>query len=447
MKLIADLHLHSHYARATSKELNLANLEKYARIKGLGLLGTGDFQHPKWRQEVKSSLSEDESGILRSSTGFPFIWQTEISLVYTQGGKGRRVHHIILVPGSEVAEQASAALGRKGRLDYDGRPIFGFSSIELVDLMMAIFSSIELVDLMMAISPDIEIIPAHAWTPWFSVFGSNSGFNSIKECFQDRADKIHAIETGLSSDPPMNWRISGLDRIALISNSDSHSYWPWRIGREANIFDLKELSYKAIIMAIRNRELAATIEVDPAYGKYHYDGHRLCGVCMTPKEAIGSNNICPKCRKKLTIGVLHRVEELADADRPEGYKPENAVPFYSLIPLSEIIAEVSGSGIASNKVWKAFNGLISRFGTEFSILLDAPYEELQKTAGEKIAAAIIANREGKLTIKPGYDGEYGKPVFEKEKAAEKAAKPGKEERQLPKKHAEGISQKGLGEYF
>ncbi len=417
MKLIADLHLHSHYARATSKELNLANLEKYARIKGLGLLGTGDFQHPKWRQEVKTELEESSSGILTSRTGFPFIWQTEISLIYTQDGTGRRIHHIMLAPSGEVAEQISAALGRKGRLDYDGRPIFGFSSIELVDLMMAI-------------SPDIEIIPAHAWTPWFSIFGSNSGFSSIKECFQDRADKIHAIETGLSSDPPMNWRISGLDRIALISNSDSHSYWPWRIGREANIFDLKELSYKAIIRAIRNRELAATIEVDPAYGKYHYDGHRLCNVCMTPKEAISSSNICPKCRKKLTIGVLHRVEELAD--RPEGYKPENAVPFYSLIPLSEIIAEVTGIGIASNKVWKTFNDLISRFGTEFNILLDAKYEELQETVGEKLASAIIANREGRLTIQPGYDGEYGKPVFDKE---------------LPKNEGKGISQKGLGEYF
>lgn len=420
MKLIADLHLHSHYARATSKELNLANLEKYARIKGLGLLGTGDFQHPKWRQEVKSELEEGSNGILTSRAGFPFIWQTEISLIYTQDGTGRRVHHIILAPGGEVAEQASAALARKGRLDYDGRPIFGFSSIELVDMMTGI-------------SPDIEIIPAHAWTPWFSIFGSNSGFNSIKECFQDRADKIHAIETGLSSDPPMNWRISGLDKITLISNSDSHSYWPWRIGREANIFDLKELSYKAIIRAIRNRELAATIEVDPAYGKYHYDGHRLCNVCMTPKESISNSNICPKCRKKLTIGVLHRVEELAD--RPEGYKPKEAVPFYSLIPLSEIIAEVTGIGIASNKVWKTFNDLINRFGTEFNILLDASYEELQKTAGEKIASAIIANREGKLTIKPGYDGEYGKPVFENELPKK------------PKNDVKGISQKGLGEYF
>ena len=430
MKLIADLHLHSHYARATSKDLNLANLEKYARIKGLGLLGTGDFQHPKWQPEVRQELKEDDNGILWSNTGFPFIWQTEISLIYTQDNIGRRIHFILLAPSGEVVSQITEALARKGRIDYDGRPIFGFSSIELVDMMIGI-------------SREIEIIPAHAWTPWFSVFGSNSGFKSLKECFGERANYIHAIETGLSSDPPMNWRISELDRITLVSNSDSHSYWPWRIGREANIFELKEISYKGIISAIKNKELKATIEVDPAYGKYHLDGHRACKVCLEPKESLKQNNICPKCRRKLTIGVLHRVEELAD--RPEGYKPENAANFYSLIPLSEIIAQSISAGIATNKTWKAFNDLINKFGNEFSILLDAPIEEIEKLTNEKIASAVMLNRAGKLRIIPGYDGEYGKPVFDKSAANEN--EPEQDLKELIKGKNKQPSQKGLGEYF
>ncbi|MBI3033814.1 DNA helicase UvrD [Candidatus Woesearchaeota archaeon] len=429
MKLIADLHLHSHYARATSKDLNLANLEKYARIKGLGLLGTGDFQHPKWQQDVRQELEEDEKGILWSKGGFPFIWQTEISLIYTQDNAGRRIHYILLAPGGEVVSQVTEALAGKGRLDYDGRPIFGFSSIELVDMMMGI-------------SADIEIIPAHAWTPWFSVFGSNSGFNSLKECFRDRVNKIHAIETGLSSDPPMNWRISELDRITLISNSDSHSYWPWRIGREANIFELNEISYRAIISSIRNKKLAATIEVDPAYGKYHLDGHRACEVCLEPKESIMQKNICPKCRRKLTIGVLHRVEELAD--RPEGFRPPNAAPFHSLIPVSEIIAQATGTGIATAKVWKAFNELIKAFGSEYNVLLEAPGEEIGRVTGEKIASAIMLNRAGKLKIIPGYDGEYGKPVFG---AIENNENPEKGLKKQVKGSHKNQGQKGLDDYF
>ncbi len=427
MKLIADLHLHSHYSRATSADLNLENLEKYARIKGLGLLGTGDFQHPKWQAELRQSLKEDENGILWSSTGFPFIWQTEISLIYTQDGSGRKIHFVLLAPNSDVVSQITGALAKKGRLDYDGRPIFGFSSVELVEMLMSI-------------SRDIEVIPAHSWTPWFSVFGSNSGFNSLEECFQDKAHFIHAIETGLSSDPPMNWRIKELDNITLLSNSDSHSFWPWRIGREANVFELKELSYKSLISAIRNKELAATVEVDPAYGKYHFDGHRDCNVCMSPKESIGNNNVCPKCRKGLTIGVLNRVEQLAD--RPEGFKPENAVPFYSVIPLSEIIAIASGTGVSSKKVWKVFYDLINRFGNEFNVLLDVPKAELLEVVDDKTAGAIIANREGEIKISPGYDGEYGKPLLGKSiNSADSKKAP------VLKKDYKGVSQKGLGEFF
>ena len=421
MKIFADLHIHSKYARATGKELDLENLEKYARIKGISLLGTGDFTHPKWQKEIKEKLREDENGILWSRTGFPFIWQTEISFAYTQGGKGRRVHNLIMAPNGEVASQITEAFGKKGRLDYDGRPIFGMSSIELADMLISI-------------SDKCMIIPAHLWTPYFGAMGSESGFDSIEECFGDRAKFVYAVETGLSSDPPMNWRLSRLDKYALVSFSDLHSQWPWRMGRECTILDT-EVSYKSIFNAIKTRKgLLGTVEVDPAYGKYHYDGHRACGVCMEPKESARNQNICPKCRRKLTIGVLHRVEELAD--RPEGYKPENAPEFYSLIPLSEIIAEVTGTGVASNRTWKTFYDLINRFGTEFNILLDAPQEEIEKVVDNKLASAIIANREGKLKIQPGYDGEYGKPLFE-----------GQPERHLSKKDYRGITQKGLGEYF
>ncbi|MBI2134344.1 DNA helicase UvrD [Candidatus Woesearchaeota archaeon] len=417
MKLIADLHIHSRHSRATSGELTLHNLEKYARIKGLGILGTGDFLHPKWRQEISRELKEDENGILWSSSGFPFLWQTEISLAYSQGGRGRRVHFVILAPNKDVVDQVTGFFLSKGRIDYDGRPIFGFSSIELVESLMAI-------------SRDIEIIPAHAWTPWFSVFGSMSGFDSLKECFGDKVGFIHAIETGLSSDPPMNWRVKELDDIALLSNSDCHSFWPWRLGREANIFEINDVSYKGIIKAIRNREISATVEVDPGYGKYHYDGHRNCGISLPPFETNKVNNICPRCRKPLTIGVLNRVEQLAN--RPEGYKPENAAAFYSLIPLSEIIALVNGNGVSSVKTWKMFYDLIKKFGTEFKVLLEAPEADMEVVAGEKLAEAIITNREGRIEVIPGYDGEYGKPVL--------GYKP-----ELRKDCSYG--QKGLGDFF
>ena len=319
MKILADLHIHSKYARATSKDLTIENLEKYARIKGVDLLGTGDFTHPEWIKEIKTKLKEDDTGILRSTNGFPFVLQTEIAVVYSKNGKGRRIHYLILAQSIEVVKQITDFLLTKGRVDYDGRPIFGLNSIELVEKMHEI-------------SPEIEVIPAHAWTPWMSIFGSESGFDSLKECFEDKTKYIHAIETGLSSDPPMNWRIPELDNITLTSNSDCHSFWPWRIGREANVLEMKELSYKNIIAAIRERKgFVETIEVDPGYGKYHFDGHRLCGVVMSPQESARHNNICPKCGKKMTIGVLNRVEQLAAEDRPEGFTRKDVVPFKSLI--------------------------------------------------------------------------------------------------------------------
>jgi DNA helicase-2/ATP-dependent DNA helicase PcrA len=328
-----------------------------------------------------------------------FMLTVEISLIYTQGGKGRRVHHVILAPSFEVAEQINEWLSSRGRLDYDGRPIFGFSSIEMAERLMGI-------------SRDIEIIPAHAWTPWFSIFGSKSGFDSVEECFGDQARHIHALETGLSSDPRMNWRVSSLDRYALVSFSDSHSPWPWRLGREATVFDLKGLDYNSVIRAIRTREgLTETMEFFPEEGKYHYDGHRACDVCMEPRESIRAGNICPVCRRPLTIGVLHRVEELAD--REDGFRPEGARPFRSLIPLSEIIASRMGAGlVSSKKVWSAYNRLLEAFGSEYSVLLEAGQEDMARIVDPRIAEAVVRVRDGRVSMQCGYDGEYGYPMFE-----------------------------------
>jgi uncharacterized protein (TIGR00375 family) len=315
-----------------------------------------------------------------------------------------------LAPGFEVVEQITEFLKSKGRVDYDGRPIFKIPCYELVESMKDI-------------SEDIEIIPAHIWTPWFSLFGSMSGFDSVEECFKDQTKHIHALETGLSSDPAMNWRLSQLDKYSLVSCSDLHSFWPWRIGRESTLFELKELTYKNIINALRTKEgLEGTREVDPSYGKYHFDGHRNCRICMNPKDSIKIKNICPKCGRPLTIGVLHRVETLAD--REEGFKPKDAKQFHSLIPLSEIISTLIGSPIASKKTWEIYNKLINKFENEFNILLETKKEELIKVVDEKIADAIIKNRENKIIIQPGFDGEYGKPLFSnKDKIELKTEKP------------------------
>jgi len=776
MKIIADLQIHSRYSKATSNTINLDNLEKYARLKGLNLLGTGDITHPLWLKELKKELKEDGSGILKSKSGFNFVLQGEVSNIYSQDGKGRRVHNLILAKNFEIAEQIQEALKKKGRIDYDGRPIFGFSCIELVEMLKKIDEKIEIIpahcllpgtmihsnpklkaiesfkkgEIVLThkgnyrkikdiysrpykgyvyhikpryftlglttteehpfyaiktlkdcswtggickptyphtkrcvteahkkykpqwiIAKDLEvgdailyprlkntknmnflkvekneikvdedfcrlvgyylaegysnsrdaigfsfnkneekfvndvknliskifninakqgktkgdiivyskpimkffeskfysndkkrayskcmpswmlylplekqveifkgwwygdkgstssrllmnqfkiiclrlgIVPSifidsrerhelrgkhtlkgrtikarydnyilnrltffedkfslleeehfkdfkrdkfkygwmdddyvylpilkinkeeyrgnvynlevekdnsyvsefatihNCWTPWFSLFGSMSGFDSVEECFKDQAKHIYAIETGLSSDPAMNWRLSQLDKYTLVSNSDAHSYWPWRLGREANVFDI-DLNYDTLIGAIRKRKgFLYTIEVDPNYGKYHLDGHRACGVCMEPKESLKNKNICPKCKRGLTIGVLHRVEELAD--REAGFKPKNAIPFKSLIPLSEILSSLLNTAVASKQIWQEYYKLLNNFGNEFSILLDANKEELVKVTDEKIADAIIAVRYGKVKIKPGYDGVYGQLIFD-----------------------------------
>lgn len=397
MQIISDLHIHSRFSRATSHDLTIQNLEKWAKVKGVSLMGTGDFSHPLWFKELKQELKEDGTGILKTASGFPFILSNEISLMYTQDNKGRRIHLVILAPSFEIVEQITDYLKKKGRVDYDGRPIFNISCDEFADELMKI-------------SKDIEIIPAHAWTPWFGIFGSATGFDSIEEAFKDKAKYIHAFETGMSSDPEMNWRLSGLDKYAIVSFSDLHSYWPWRIGREATIFELKELTYKNIIEAIRTKNISSTIETSPSYGKYHFDGHRLCKFSCSPEESKKLNNICPVCKKPMTIGVLSRVEELAD--RKEGFKPQDARPFKSILPLHEILAKMLGGAMTTKKVWNEYDKLIAKFGNELNILLNVPAEELAKTTTKEIAQAIIKNREGKIKVKPGYDGEYGEAIIE-----------------------------------
>ncbi|NCN39189.1 MAG: DNA helicase UvrD [Candidatus Aenigmarchaeota archaeon] len=305
-----------------------------------------------------------------------------------------------------------------GNLDQDGRLLLFKSSPEVVERLMKI-------------SPEIMIIPAHAWTPWFSVFGSKSGFDSVEECYQDQTKHIHALETGLSSDPTMNWRLSSLDKFCLVSNSDSHSAWPWRLGREFNAFELDEITYSEIVDAIKKKDkkrFLFTGEVNPAYGKYHWTGHRNCMVQMSPKQALDVNNICPKCGKKLTVGVEQRVEELAD--RPEGFVPKDAIPFKTLIPLSELIKAYLGiKTLYSQTIWKEYNRLIESFGNEFNILLDVSREELEKVADRNLAELIMLNREGKIKINPGYDGVYGEPILD-EKSQEVKRIKNSEQKQL-----------------
>ncbi len=398
MEIISDLQIHSKYSRATSKDISFENLEKYARIKGLNLLGTGDFQHPLQFKAINEELEEDEDGILWSRTKFPFLWQTEISLIYTQNGKGQRIHHLIFSPNKEIAKQIIDALSRKGRLDYDGRPIFGFTSVELVDMMRSI-------------SEDIEIIPAHIWTSHFSLMGEYNQLSKVEDCFKDNTKYIHALETGMSSNPVDNWRLSVLDKFNLVSFSDAHSMWPFRLGREATIFDFKEFSYKNFLKAIRTGEgLKSTVETYTFYGKYHFSGHRVCGVSFSPEESRKHNYICPKCGNKLTIGVADRIELLAD--RPEGYRRKNALPFVSLIPIQELIAVVCDTKLLnSKKVLEVYDKLIKEFGNEFNVLLNVSYDNLIKVVHEKLAKIIIKNRSGELKIKAGFDGLYGSIVL------------------------------------
>ena len=388
--------------------MNLETLDIWAKKKGIQVMGTGDFTHPQWFSEIKTKLEPAELGLfrLKSELDSPtrFMLTVEISSIYSKNGKTRRVHNLIFSPSIETAEKINTTLSLIGNIKSDGRPILGLDSKKLLQIVLGI-------------DPRCAFIPAHAWTPWFSVFGSMSGFDSLEECFEDLSGNIFAIETGLSSDPAMNWRLSMLDKISLISNSDSHS--PQKIGREANVFDC-ELSYDGLIDAIKSRDpkkFLFTVEFFPEEGKYHYDGHRLCNVSMSPQETKSNKGICPKCRKPMTIGVMNRVDKLADRKVGEG--KEGRIPFLSLIPLNEIIADIFGMGVSSLKVRKEYEQLVEAVGNEFKVLMDADYGELKKNTSEKIASGIISVRAGRVELIPGYDGEYGKIKVlknEKEKA-------------------------------
>jgi len=401
MKFIADFHLHSKYSRATSRNMDLENLEKWAKIKGIKVLGTGDFSHPEWFKNLKEKLEPVEPGLFKlknSDSEIRFILTTEISCVYSKAGKVRKIHIITFAPSFEIVEKINVHLGWIGNLKADGRPILGLDAKELTKIVLNI-------------SEDCLIVPAHLMTPWFSLFGSRSGFDSLEECFEEYSKYIYAGETGLSASPDMLWRMPDGRKITLISNSDSHS--PHRLGREANVFEGEELSYQSIINAIKNKgststnlRLAYTIEFFPQEGKYHYDGHRLCGISFSPQESKKSGNICPNCGRPLTIGVLNRVEELAD--RPEGFKPENTIPFKSLVPLEEIIADALGQMAGTKQVEEEYQNLIKKFGNEFKLLLEVSRQDLETTTLPEIAEGIIRVREGKVFVEPGYDGVYGK---------------------------------------
>lgn len=393
MRLIADLHIHSRLSRATSPEMDLPSLARWARMKGIDILGTGDFTHPEWFKTLKDGLIPEGNGFyLYEETRF--MLTAEVAAIWSQDGRVRKVHLLILAPSLEVVERIDRELARIGNLAADGRPILGIAAERLAE---AIWSA----------APAAEVIPAHAWTPWFSVFGSRSGFDSLEECFDRYAERIFAIETGLSSDPPMNWRLSALDGITLVSNSDAHS--PAKLGREATLFDLPEPSYEAIIDALKSRDPArflGTIEFFPQEGKYHYDGHRACGIVLPPREAIKLGGRCPVCGNPLTIGVMHRVEELAD--REEGEGPANRPPYRSLVPLEEIVAQAMGSGVKTKGVAREYERLTAHFGSEFRILLDLPEEALRSGTPPRLLQGIMKVRKGELQIEPGYDGVYGK---------------------------------------
>jgi len=431
MKLITDLHIHSKYSRACSKDLDIKNLEKYARIKGVDLLGTGDFTHPKWIKILKDELTDNGHGIFLTKTNFPFVLQTEISLIYTQGGRGRKVHNVVLAPDFNAVDRITEELLKRGRIDYDGRPIFKIPCPEFVRMLRNI-------------DKRIEVIPAHIWTPHFAMFGSNSGFDSIKECFLEEAKHIHAIETGLSSDPQMNWRLSQLDSVNIVSFSDLHSYWPWRIGREATIFDI-ELTYDSLLSAIRTgKGIVSTIEVDPNYGKYHYDGHRNCNVCMGPSESKKVNRICPVCKRPMTIGVLYRTKELAD--REENYKPDNRPGFRYIMPLHELISIYLGKGVATKTVWAEYDKILKIGKNEYDIMLNVPRERLLSVTSAEMVDIIIKNREGKIKVKPGYYGVYGVPVFSENTDDTKASEFKQDESEI-RISKEKPKQKGLDDFF
>jgi DNA helicase II / ATP-dependent DNA helicase PcrA len=420
MRLIADLHIHSHFSRATSPNLTFEYLTRWAQLKGIHVVGTGDVAHPGWLAEMREKLVPAEDGLYRLKDELAaavqaqvppachspvrFILGGEISNIYKRGGQTRKVHNVVFAPSFDAVERLQARLERIGNIRSDGRPILGLDSRDLLEIVLDT-------------DPACHLIPAHIWTPWFSLLGSKSGFDSVAECFADLTPHIFALETGLSSDPPMNWRVSGLDRYTLVSNSDAHS--PEKLGRETTLFDC-ELAYGALFEALKyagrlpspahgrgvgGEGYLGTVEFFPEEGKYHFDGHRACNIVWDPPTTRAHNEICPVCGKQVTVGVMHRVEALAD--RPEGYRPAGSRPFHSLIPLPEVLGEVYGVGASSKQVQAEYFKLLVALGAELSILREKPLGDITKVGGGRLAEGIGRMRRGEVVAQPGYDGEYG----------------------------------------
>ncbi|MBI4272358.1 DNA helicase UvrD [Candidatus Uhrbacteria bacterium] len=418
MRYITDFHIHSKYSRACSKYLELESIAAWAQIKGINVVSCGDFTHPRWFADIEKKLIEttpglfslrpeyvreisniqNKAGISHITSPLPlFILTTEISCIYSKGGKVRRVHLLIFAPSLDAVRAINAKLSTLGKLASDGRPILGLDAKELLKIITDI-------------SPECFIVPAHIWTPWFALFGSKSGFNSIEECFEELSPLIFAAETGLSSDPLMNWSISNLNSITLISNSDAHS--AEKLGREANVFEGMEISYPAIREALQKGKqgtpslrLDYTIEFFPEEGRYHFDGHRDCEISLPPGQTKRYKGMCPKCSRPLTVGVLHRVSDLADQDAHA--QREKKISYKNLIPLQEIIAQSFGLGVNSKRVREQYIKVINSFGSEFEILLDTPLEDFSRVASRELTHALATMRAGEVEIIPGYDGVYG----------------------------------------
>lgn len=397
MKQIADLHLHSHFSRATSREMALPSINQWCKIKGIDIVGTSDFTHPEWFDRIQSELQEDGSGFLHLKTdpkSVRFVLSTEISSIYQQNSRTYKIHNLILFPTKKSAKKFNSRIARYGKLASDGRPILKLPAKELLKIALDI-------------DPQGFVIPAHIWTPWFSLYGSKSGFDSITECFGELSDQIFAVETGLSSDPPMNWRVSELDQRTILSNSDAHS--GRNLGREASVFEMKKPTYQEMSKIIKNndhKKLLYTIEFYPEEGKYHFDGHRACRQSFDPTTKKFKDNLCPVCGRRLTIGVLHRVEKLAD--RPREFQPKDRPGFKRLVGLEKIISEIEGVGIGSKKVRVKYQELIAKLGPEIKILTETQPSIIKKVGGTRLATGIESARSGKLWVKPGFDGVYGK---------------------------------------
>lgn len=446
MKLIADIHLHSYFSRATSKNLNLEHLAKWAQLKGVNIVGTGDIAHPGWLEEMRSKLDPAEDGLFRLKPEIAksvqpevfkacrgevrFILAGEISNIYKKNDKVRKIHNVVFFPTFEALEKFQAELEKIGNIRSDGRPILGLDARDLFEIVLET-------------DPQGHLIPAHIWTPWFSLLGSMSGFDSVEECFGDLTEHIFALETGLSSDPPMNWRLSALDNYTLVSNSDAHS--PAKLAREANVFDT-EMSYSKLFDALRSGDsetFLGTIEFFPEEGKYHYDGHRKCGIRWHPKTTLDHDKLCPECGRPVTVGVMHRVEILAD--REPGGKPARTHPFKSLIPLPEVLAEIYECGVNTKKVNRSFEALLTKLGPELHILQDVPLDDLDKIGGSLLAEAVRRMRHGEVKIAAGYDGEYGiVRLFEDDERDQYSVQIGFFEQAKPKKDKPKVKERNSG---